>query len=122
MAAGRQAAVAAVSERMDALSDRLEERTSALRAQGGGTKAETSKARGAEQAEKTGPEPVEEAGLGQVEKTAREQAKKTRPAEEISRVKHGVGDRARKPAAHTAKTVKAVKRAATEGTHRRSQG
>jgi hypothetical protein len=121
MAVGRQAAVAAVSERMDALSDRLEERTSALRTQGGGGKAEKSKARDTEQAEESGPgsELADEAGLGQVEKTVRRQAKKTRPGEEVRRVKHAVGDTAGKPAAHTAKAVKKV---AAKGTHRRSQG
>ncbi|MGW1024495.1 hypothetical protein ACWD4J_12420 [Streptomyces sp. NPDC002577] len=119
VSAGKSAVVAAASQRMEALSDRLEERTSALRAEGGGGKAGKSKAHGTEQAEKSGPEQVAKSGVEQAKKTSLGQAEKPRPAERATSVKRSVGSKPRKAADRPARPAK---KAVPEGAQRRSQG
>ncbi|MER5177552.1 hypothetical protein ABT009_04095 [Streptomyces sp. NPDC002896] len=119
MSAGKSAAVAAASQRMEALSDRLEERTSTLRSHGAGEKAEKSKGQGTDQAEKSGPEQVAKSGVEQVKKTVRGQAEKARPAEQARSEKSSVGSKPRKAAD---RPPRPTKKAATEDAQQRSQG
>jgi hypothetical protein len=100
VSAGRSAAVAAVSQRMDALSDRLEERTAALRSPEAGEKTEKSKARDTEQAKAA--EKTEQA-----EPTKKTRAEEVaRPDEAAKRVKRAVGSRPKTPADRPAKPRK----------------